>query len=64
LDVELADRWYDLNETEQDRLATDLRDRGEQFDFYDINLLDTSGQLVARPAAIGNTMIVVRRLRD
>lgn len=64
LDVELADRWYDLAETEQDRFASDLRNRGEQFDFYDINLVDASGELVARPAAIGNAMIVVRRLRD
>jgi len=64
LEVELTDRWYDLDEAEQDRLAIDLHDRGEQFDFDDIDLVDASGLLVARPAAIGNAMIVMRRLRD
>ena len=63
LDVELLDRWYDLDEVEQDRLVTDLYDRGQQFDFYNIEILDAAGQLVARPAAIGDGMIVVRRVR-
>ncbi len=64
LDVELMDRWYDLDEAEQDRLATDLRDRGQQFDFYDIDIVDAAGQLVARPATIGDAMIIVRRVRS
>ncbi len=63
LDVELMDRWYDLEVAEQDRLALDLRDRGQQFDFYDIDIVDAAGQLVARPAAIGDAMIIVRRVR-
>lgn len=62
LDVELMDRWYDLDEAEQDQLATDLRDRGQQFDFYDIDVVDATGQLVARPATIGDAMIIVRRV--
>lgn len=63
LDVELMDRWYDLEVAEQDRLALDLRDRGQQFDFYDIDIVDAAGQLVARPATIGDGMIIVRRVR-
>jgi hypothetical protein len=63
LDVELLDRWYDLEEVDQDQLVSDLYDRGQQFDFYQIDILDAAGQLVARPAAIGDGMIVVRRVR-
>ncbi|MGD1901229.1 MAG: hypothetical protein ACFB9N_03210 [Geitlerinemataceae cyanobacterium] len=64
LDIEVSDRWYDLGETEQDRVAENLRDRGLQFDFYDFSVLDVDGRLLARQALVGDGAIVMRRLRD
>ena len=64
LEVELTDDWYGLDVAAQEQLASDLCDRGRTFDFYDLDIVDGAGELLARPASIGDATIVVRHSRD
>ena len=46
--VEVTDKWYQLNESRQDKFANELLKRSHKFDFDKLELRDTAGTLVSR----------------
>lgn len=59
--VELNDLWYQLTPEQQDQLVTEMYKSAEKLKFPQMLVADNSHHLLARPATVGNTMVVVRR---
>lgn len=61
LRVQLKDKWYDLNASQQDQLAQGLFDRSASADFSKLELADTKNRLVARSPVVGSDVVILRR---
>jgi hypothetical protein len=61
LRVQLKDKWYDLNATQQDQLAQELFQNSASADFSKLELADASNRLVARSPLVGTEVIILRR---
>jgi hypothetical protein len=61
LRVQLKDKWYDLNATQQDQLAQELLQNSASADFSKLELADASNRLVARSPLVGTEVIILRR---
>lgn len=59
--LELSDGWYQLATDQQDRLASDLFSMGQKLRFPVVILADNSNHLLARPATVGKSMVILRR---
>jgi hypothetical protein len=59
--VTLGERWYQLNNARQDKLANAILARSQKLDFRKLELLDTEGTLVARSPVVGNKAIILQR---
>jgi len=59
--VELSDQWYQLTPEQQDQLVTEMHRRATKLQFPQVLVADNAHHLLARPATVGNSMIVVRR---
>lgn len=58
LEVEVSDRWFQLESKYQSRLANKLLNQVQSLDFTRLEIRDSHGQLVARNAVIGSDMII------
>ncbi|AMW28523.1 MULTISPECIES: hypothetical protein [Limnospira] len=58
LEVEVSDRWFQLESKYQSRLANKLFNQVRSLDFTRLEIRDSDGQLVARNAVIGSDMII------
>jgi hypothetical protein len=63
LSVKLEDEWYELPESQQDRIANQMWTRSRDLDFSKLELLDGQGNLLARSPVVGETMVILRRSR-
>lgn len=63
LEVEISDRWYQLESKYQSRLANQLFKQVRSLDFTRLEIRDSDGQLVARNAVIGSDMIIFTPLK-
>ncbi|WP_434222095.1 hypothetical protein ACOKW7_30305 [Limnospira platensis CENA597] len=63
LEVEVSDRWFQLESKYQSRLANQLFNQVRSLDFTRLEILDSDGQLVARNAVIGSDMIIFTPLK-
>jgi hypothetical protein len=61
LDVKVGKGWYDLSSEEQDRIAEQMLNRSEKFDFQKLHLKDPQGTLVARTPVVGRNMVILKR---
>jgi hypothetical protein len=61
LRVQLKDKWYDLNASQQDQLAQGLLDSSASADFSKLELADTKNRLVARSPVVGSDVVILRR---
>ncbi len=59
--LELSDGWYQLATDQQDRLASELFNMGQKLRFPTVILADNTNHLLARPAIVGKSMVILRR---
>lgn len=59
--LELSDGWYQLATDQQDRLASELFNMGQKLRLPAVILADSTNHLIARPATVGKSIIILRR---
>lgn len=63
LTVNISADWYGLGRSAQDRIAQDIYNQAQGLEFQTLRLRDAEGTIVARNPVVGNTMIVLKRIR-
>lgn len=61
LTVNVADSWYTLEPTQQDKLMDGILHRSQELDFSRLEIIDSQGVLVARSPVVGSNMVVLKR---
>ncbi len=64
LGVNLAEVWYGLLASQQNEIAQDIYQQARGLNLSTLQLRDPDGVVVARNPVVGNTMVVLRRLRS
>lgn len=59
--VTVGEEWYELPESEQDRVAKDVSARSRELDFRKVELLDPQKTLLARTPVVGQGIIILQR---
>jgi hypothetical protein len=61
LQVQLGDRWYDLSEKEQTKLAEGLFSQSKKTAYNRLDIRDANNERIARSPYIGDNMIILKR---
>ncbi len=61
LTIKISNEWYNLKQSQQDKLAADILQRSKDLDFSHLEIIDSQGRLVARNPVIGSDMIIFQR---
>lgn len=61
LTVKISDIWYNLEKSQQDKLAADILRRSQELNFVHLELVDFQGKIIARSPVVGNKMIIFKR---
>lgn len=61
LAVQVGNGWYELPESQQNKLADVMLSRSRELDFSKLEITDTEGILVARTPVVGSHMIILKR---
>ena len=61
LTVKVGDDWYNLKQSQQDKLATRMLERSKELDFSHLEITDTQGTLLARSPVVGTDMVILKR---
>ncbi|MUG97542.1 hypothetical protein F7734_36550 [Scytonema sp. UIC 10036] len=61
LTIKISDEWYNLKQSQQDKLAADILQRSKDLDFSHLEIIDSQGRLVARNPVVGTEMIIFQR---
>ncbi|ARV57560.1 hypothetical protein BZZ01_01960 [Nostocales cyanobacterium HT-58-2] len=61
LAVTISDEWYNLKQSQQDKLLAQILERSNELDFSHLDIVDSQGRLVARNPVVGTGMIVFQR---
>jgi hypothetical protein len=59
--VQVSDDWYDLSQSQQDKLAAEISQRSQELDFSKLEVSDSHGALLARSPVVGTDMIILKR---
>ncbi|MGD2183662.1 hypothetical protein [Lusitaniella coriacea] len=59
--VTVGEEWYDLPESEQDRVANDISARSRELDFRKLEILDPQKTLLARTPVVGQGIVILQR---
>jgi hypothetical protein len=59
--ITLGNDWYDLESSQQDKLAAQMLERSRELDFSRLEAIDPKGNIVARSPVVGRDMIIFRR---
>ena len=59
--VKLSDLWYDLKESQQNKLADEILLRARELDFSKLQITDLKGALIARNPVVGSNMVILKR---
>ncbi len=59
--VKVSDRWYELKESQQNKLADEILRRSRELDFSKLEITDLQGTLVARNPVVGSNMVILKR---
>ncbi|MDJ0510774.1 MAG: hypothetical protein QNJ64_16195 [Crocosphaera sp.] len=62
--VTIGKQWDSLSEQEQDNLATNIFERAKSLDFSKLELIDATGETIARSPVVGNDVIILKRHSD
>jgi hypothetical protein len=61
LTVKISDIWYNLEKSQQDKLAADILRRSQELNFVLLELVDFQEKIIARSPVVGNKMIIFKR---
>lgn len=61
LTVKVGDDWYNLKQSQQDKLAEKMLERSRELDFTHLEITDPQGKILARSPVIGNEMVILKR---
>jgi hypothetical protein len=61
LNIKISDVWYDLEKSQQDKLAAEILQRSQELDFSHLEIIDSQDKLVARSPVVGNQMVIFKR---
>ena len=59
--VKVSDHWYELKESQQNKLADEILRRSRELDFSKLEITDLQGTLVARNPVVGSNMVILKR---
>ncbi|MGC1394896.1 MAG: hypothetical protein WA828_11500 [Coleofasciculaceae cyanobacterium] len=59
--VKVADGWYALKESGQNKLADEVFSRANELDFSKLQIFDLKGTLLARNPVVGQNMVILKR---
>ena len=59
--VKVGDGWYDLKESQQNKLADEVLRRSNELDFSKLQITDLKGTLLARSPVVGSNMVILKR---
>ena len=62
--IEVTEKWYELNESRQAKLANDILKRTRQLNFSKLELQDPAGTLIARNPVVGDRAIILQSEKD
>ncbi|MCT7992345.1 hypothetical protein [Laspinema olomoucense] len=62
--VRISDEWYNITASRQDKLASQIFERGKELDFRTVEIADSQGNLLARSPVVGSRMIIVKRQQE
>lgn len=60
LQVTVSNRWYELTEKRQNKLANKMFNQAQELDFRTLEIIDIAENLVARSPVVGSQMIILR----
>ena len=61
LTVKISDVWYNLEKSQQDKLAADILQRSQELNFVHLEVVDFKNKVIARSPVVGNEMIIFKR---
>jgi len=61
LTVKVGDDWYNLKQSQQDKLAEKMLERSRELDFTHLEITDPQGKILARSPVVGNEMVILKR---
>ncbi|MBO1055226.1 MAG: hypothetical protein HEQ27_01330 [Dolichospermum sp. JUN01] len=61
LTVKISDIWYDLEKSQQDKLAAEILQRSQELNFIHLEIVDSQEKIIARSPVVGNEMIIFNR---
>ena len=61
LTVRVSDNWYSIEQSQQNKLASEMLNQAKQLDFSHLELTDPQGKLLARSPVVGTDMIILKR---
>ncbi len=61
LTIKVGDDWYNLKQSQQDKLAARMLERSRELDFSHLEITDPEGILLARSPVVGNDMVILKR---
>ncbi len=61
LKVKIKDIWYNLEKSQQDKLAADILQCSQELNFIHLEVVDSQDKLIARSPVIGNQIIIFNR---
>ena len=59
--VKVSNGWYDLKESQQNKLADDILSRSNELDFSKLEITDLNGAVLARSPVVGSNMVILKR---
>ncbi|MBD6616331.1 hypothetical protein FNW02_10895 [Komarekiella sp. 'clone 1'] len=61
LTLKISNDWYTLEESQQNKLATEILQRSQELDFTHLEILDSQNRLIARNPVVGTEMVIFKR---
>jgi hypothetical protein len=61
LTIKIGDDWYNLKQSQQDKLAARMLERARELDFTHLEITDPEGALLARSPVVGIDMVILKR---
>lgn len=61
LTIKVAQEWYNLKQSQQDKLAARMLERSKELDFIHLEITDPEGTLLARSPVVGSDMVILKR---
>ncbi len=59
--IKVNNGWYDLKESQQNKLADEIFRRSNDLDFSRLQITDAKGILLARSPVVGSNMVILKR---